>query len=398
MKSPASRLLSMTCLLASTLFALASSDPKFRAVEIDAKIGIGYGIAVADVNGDQRPDILLADRDQIVWYQNPSWQKHQITGKLTDHDHVCIAAADLDSDGKAEIAVGAGWNPSDTLNSGALFYLVAPADRMRPWEPVRLPHEPVIHRIRWATDWQGRPSLVSLPLHGRGNNPGTGDGDGVKIHRYLFPADPRSDWEMQLVDDSLHKTHNFDVVQWDDDTAHELLLGGKEGLFLSNWSQAAGRLVLTSLGTNDIGGVGEVRAGRLANNKPFVATIEPMHGHTLALYTSPKTGESLWHRRVLDESLLDGHALGCGDLLGIGRDQIVVGWRAMNRPPPARVGVKMFVPLDTEGRDWTSHLIDDNTMACEDLQLADFDGDGHLDIVAAGRSTHNLKIYFNESR
>ena len=42
-------------------------------------------------------------------------------------------------------------------------------------------------------------------------------------------------------------------------------------------------------------------------------------------------------------------------------------------------------------------LIDDNTMACEDLTIADLNGDGKLDIVAAGRATKNLKIYFNES-
>jgi hypothetical protein len=69
----------------------------------------------------------------------------------------------------------------------------------------------------------------------------------------------------------------------------------------------------------------------------------------------------------------------------------------MNRPPPTRVGVKMFIPSDSNGRVAPA-LIDDNTMACEDLQLADLNGDGKLDIVAAGRATHNLKIYFNESR
>jgi len=37
-------------------------------------------------------------------------------------------------------------------------------------------------------------------------------------------------------------------------------------------------------------------------------------------------------------------------------------------------------------------------MACEDLQVADLNGDGRPDIVAAGRATRNLKIYFNESR
>jgi hypothetical protein len=42
-------------------------------------------------------------------------------------------------------------------------------------------------------------------------------------------------------------------------------------------------------------------------------------------------------------------------------------------------------------------LIDPDGMACEDLQLADFNGDGKLDIVASGRATKNLKIFLNET-
>jgi len=82
-------------------------------------------------------------------------------------------------------------------------------------------------------------------------------------------------------------------------------------------------------------------------------------------------------------------------LLGIGSDQIVVGWRAMNRPG-MKVGIKLFSPRDPEGKAWRQTLIDDNTMACEDLALADLNGDGKLDIVAAGRATKNVKVYFNE--
>ena len=41
------------------------------------------------------------------------------------------------------------------------------------------------------------------------------------------------------------------------------------------------------------------------------------------------------------------------------------------------------------------NLFDENTMACEDLVLADLDGDGKLDIIAAGRATKNVKIYWN---
>jgi hypothetical protein len=36
-------------------------------------------------------------------------------------------------------------------------------------------------------------------------------------------------------------------------------------------------------------------------------------------------------------------------------------------------------------------------MATEDLQVMDMNGDGKPDIVAAGRATKNLKIYWNSS-
>src|SRR5215831_11946316 len=154
------------------LHASEPAFPHFRAIEIDSHIEIGYAVTVADVDGDGKPDILLVDKKQIVWYRNPDWDKHVIAENLTVLDDVCIAARDLDGDGKAEIAVGAGWNPGDTLNSGAVFYLVPPADRTQKWEPVELHHEPTVHRMRWMHTRAGGYDLVVVPLHGRGNKNG----------------------------------------------------------------------------------------------------------------------------------------------------------------------------------------------------------------------------------
>ena len=52
---------------------------------------------------------------------------------------------------------------------------------------------------------------------------------------------------------------------------------------------------------------------------------------------------------------------------------------------------------DADGMQWQSHWIDDNGMACEDIQVMDMNGDGKPDIVASGRATQNLKIYWNTS-
>ncbi|MBN8249132.1 MAG: VCBS repeat-containing protein [Verrucomicrobia bacterium] len=390
------KLLLLPALAASLLAARAADlpEPRFRAVNVDTNIAIGYGLAIADVDGDRKPDILLADKTQIVWYRNPGWEKFVMADKLTDLDHVCIAAADVDGDGKAEVAVGAGWNPGDTVNSGALFYLIPPADRTQRWEPVALPHEPTVHRILWVPDWQGRMTLISVPLHGRGNNAGKGEGAGVKIQRYRPPANPRDPWEVTTLDESLHKTHNFDPVEWDDDPARELLVGAKEGVFVSNWSRDTQRNELVRIAGDAGGGAGEVRMGRLGSDR-FVASIEPMHGNALVLHRpAPAGGTNLWTRTVLDESLVDGHALVTGDFLGLGRDQIVVGWRAMNRPG-VPVGVRLYIPTDAAGSGWRPVLLDDNGMACEDLKAADLDGDGRLDLIAAGRGTRNVKVYWN---
>ena len=367
--------------------------PTFKHLDIDVKIEIGYGLAVADVNGDQKVDVLLVDKNQVVWYEAPSWKKHVITEKLTQLDHVCIAARDLDGDGKAEIAVGAGWNPSDTLNSGAVFYLRPPQDRTGLWEPIELPHEPTVHRMRWVKNGTGKYDLIVVPLHGRGNK--AGQGQGVKVLAYHMPNDPKQPWTTATVDQAQHMTHNFNPVQWDDDAAEEMLLAGKEGIFLLDASGAGWKKSeLVNSQVSGFQGAGEVRNGRLPNKAPFIATIEPMHGTQAVVYARPEGGAELWKRNVLDSSLNDGHAVACGDILGNGSDQIVVGWRG--KAANGKVGLKLFVPLDPAGAKWETTVIDDNQMACEDLLLADLNGDGKLDIVAAGRATKNVKIYLNE--
>ena len=51
--------------------AVTEGFVRFRAQEIDRSLKVGYCVLVVDINGDSKPDIVVADTDRVVWYENP---------------------------------------------------------------------------------------------------------------------------------------------------------------------------------------------------------------------------------------------------------------------------------------------------------------------------------------
>jgi hypothetical protein len=377
-------------------FILAAESP-FKAQTIDPQIAIGYGLAVGDVDGDGDQDILLADKRDFIWYENPSWKKHLFhTFHKGDkrnqlRDNVCIAARDIDGDGKVEIAVGGNWNPGNTDSeeqSGSIHYLGS----LGKVKPVQLPHDPTTHRMRWVDTGGKKYALVVLPLHGRGNR--GGEGKAVNVTAYFPPSNPSKggSWKTSIINNELHKTHNFDSVV--NGSSDYIVIGGAEGaraVWLAEGKWQSGDLALPDMN----GGAGEIRIGKgdPALQSRTYACIEPIHGNTVAVYEveGSKGGKAGWKRTVLDDSLNQGHALEYADVLGTGRLQVIAGWRNPNKE--GKVGIKLYSP--GEKGTWDTHLLDDK-IACEDLKVADLDKDGKLDIIACGRSTRNVVIYWNK--
>lgn len=371
-------LVGLTCLT-----SLAEEVPSFVEQVVDANVKIGYGIALEDVDGDGKADIILADKKQFVWYRNPKWERFVIAENLTEKDNVCLAARDIDGDGCAEIAVGAEWNPGDTVNSGAVFYLIPPKDRTQKWTSVRLHHEPVVHRMRWVKESADKHVLVVAPLHGRGNK--SGMGVGARLLAYTMPADPNEKWMTTVLDDTMHVTHNFDRGQWigNDETPEEILYLGKEGAKLIQFSDGGWK----SEAIDKIEGGGEIRGVKRADgSQHLIATIQPFHGDRLVIKNVAKQVST-----TVDAELNQGHAIAVGEFVSGNNDpEVIYGWRGKNAEGVFGVRMAYF-----DGKAWNRHWIDQNGMACEDLRVADLDGDGRDDIVASGRSTHNLKIYWN---
>jgi hypothetical protein len=355
----------------------SNAQPAFESQTLDSSISIGYGLAIGDVDGDNKPDILLADKKQFVWYRNGDWRKFILAENLTQSDNVCIAARDIDGDGKVEIAVGAQWNPgetTDTLTSGSVHFLQRPSDPTQIWSAKTLHHEPTVHRMKWVEVAPRDFRLIVVPLHGLGNKNGVGQG--VRMLAYQ-PDKAGMQSRYELVDQSMHLTHNFDIIR---DGDHEnIVIAGKEGLKTFGYSGKEWELISWDAKSYSFG---EVRHS--SASPKVVAAIEPMHGNKVTVYDNGT-------RTVLDSTFNQGHALAFADLLGQRTDQIIAGWREPDKN--GKTGIKIF-SLKKHETFW----LDENGIACEDLAVADLNGDNKPDVVAAGRATKNLKVYWNKRK
>ncbi len=388
---------------AATRLLADHPPPRFETQTI-AEIGKGYGLSIGDVDGDGRPDILHADVWDFFWYRNGDWSRHLLCSRLDGQGAMSIAARDVTGDGRAEIAVCTRGPES------AVYFLKRPDDVTQPWTPVRLPSEPEQHRIQWARDHQGVDHVIAVPNLGVRNHlrlRGLERDDFVRIFAYPFTAAPGPDYQGRLLLHSMRDMHSLAVVPAKPGGPERLLFIGMEGVEFMNddpffpWTARGPRLLpgMTPPNQRPDGswhaGLGEIAEGR-AGGRRYLATIERKHGTQVVIYPADEQGEFGKERRVLDDTLVNGHALHCGDLLGIGRDQILTGWWGTDNAA-GDYGIRLYVPGDALANEWKVHDIDSGTMACQSLQIADLDGDGRLDLVAAGWTTNNLVIYWNRT-
>src|SRR5437764_15274252 len=95
---------SLSVLLLTAYGLLPTAYSQERRV-IDADFPGAYQVEVADVNGDKKPDIIAVGGGTCAWYENPAWTKRIVSGPQQTPGIISSATADLDGDGKAEIAI-----------------------------------------------------------------------------------------------------------------------------------------------------------------------------------------------------------------------------------------------------------------------------------------------------
>ncbi len=391
--------------LAAILLVISSAAsaqvPAFKTEEIDASLTIGYGVLLVDLSGDKQPDIVVADKERVIWFENPTWKMRVITEGKTAPDNVCIDAHDIDGDGHLDLALGAGWKPGDTKEPSTLQWLRRGKTLDEPWEmfPIRY-DEPTLHRMRFADlDGSGKKVLITVPLMGRGSTKEKNWAEmGVKIQLHRIPDDPtKPQWTAETINESLHVPHNFQFLRYGGD---DLLVASYEGITHLSREVAHAPWTVIRLfegdqsNPNGSRGASEIKSGTVDGRKfPLVATVEPWHGHQVAAYLRGDAATE-WTRHVIDDQLRWGHAIWCADLDGDGTDEIIVGVRDP-LPGKAQNGVRVYRATDDAGTKWDKSELDPGGVAVEDLAVADLNGNGKPDIVAVGRQTKNVRIYWN---
>lgn len=381
------------CLL-SSVAPLSAAPPKFTPVELETNFCqiACYAVTTADVDGDGKLDIVAVTENKVLWYQAPDWKRHVVIEDQTERDNVCIAPFDIDDDGKIDFALGAGWT-----KNGSIHWLKRGATLDEKWSVHPIGREGWTHRMRFANVLnKARPQLVVSPLNAT-------EAKGVRLTAFEIPSNPESNpWPRVVLDDTLNRMHNHWHVDFKQEGHFVTLAASQEGVHLirqnENQTFTRRRVAAGATGAKpESSGTGEVKVGKLKNGQPFMATIEPMHGQTVAVYTAPPNlpEGTLADRLVIDDTYNQGHALWVADLDGDGDDEIVAGFREPGSGAMKGPGLYIYESQDAEGKQWTKSVLDDGGIAVEDVVCADLNGDGRIDIVAGGRATKNLKLYLN---
>lgn len=358
--------------------------PLVRFAEHTVATGLkgGYQVVAVDVNHDGKTDLiaLASGMSELVWYENPGWERHVIADHLSGM--INLAAWDMDGDGIPEIVLASGFAMNANESAGVVSVLHHNGDPRLMWSIREIDRLPTSHRLRWADiDGSGHKVVISQPLT---NAAATTPQD--RLHTPTVMYRPGA-WKREMISNREEGVvHGIYIGDWDGDGRDEILSAGFSGIHLYKLGRN-GVWNRTEIAKGDPApwpkcGSSDVAVGHVGKRR-FVAAIEPWHGNQVAIY---REAGGVWQRHVIDDGIADGHTIWTADFNGDGRDEVVAGYRGK--------GVNVYYAQDGDGAQW-SKMVLDSDMPAAACAIADLNGDGRPDIACIGSATANLKWYEN---
>ncbi len=371
--------------LLAGLFAIRLISPYAMHFEkhtiADNLIG-GYQVIACDVNGDGKQDLiaLASGMSDLVWFENPTWERHVIATNLPRM--INIACWDRDAHTIPTLAVAYEFSMYPEKSLGVVSLLKANGDPRQPWKMTEIDRLPTSHRLRWANiDRTKSKVLINAPLANADAH--APDYRGHVPLVYYRPGE----WKRRLIGDAEEGiVHGIFVTDWDHNGREAILIGSFLGIHLYRFGQD-GTWSRTAIAQGNPepwpnSGTSDISVGRLGKER-FLAAIEPWHGNAVVVY---RGGASSWRREMVDDRLLDAHTIETADLNHDGQDEIVVGFRG------EPYGVYIY---GWNGTKWKRQVLERGGVSAAGCAVSDLEGNERPDIVCIGSATHNLVLYRN---
>jgi len=365
-------------LLSLMITTVVVAQPRFAVHELATDLNGGYQVVPLDVNRDGRMDLvaLASGIPDLVWFENPEWERHVIVTGMTQM--INLAACSEDAEGYPVIVLAHRFSNVAARSVGEVVVLERAGDVREPWKVRKIDELPTSHRLRCADiDGSGREVVINAPLIGT---------DAVRPdyrdHVPLVYYRP-GEWKRELIGEQNEGVvHGVYIFHWNGDGHDDVLTASFVGIHVYSLG-ADGKWARAEITKGDPApwpesGSSDIAVGHLGEAR-FIASIEPWHGNILAVYRGGA-------REVIDESLVDGHTVVTADLDDDGNDEIVAGYRGGDRTPH----IYRF-----DGNTWQRTALDDGGMGAAACAAADLNADDRIDIVCIGSATRNLKWYEN---
>ena len=322
--------------------------------------------AVGDLNGDGRPDLLVASADEggVFWYEAPTWTKHRIgDGSFTTD----MAAGDIDGDGFVDVVVPAGGR----LYVPLYWYRNPMADGRSPAEPWErhIIGTPKGHHDVLLADLDGDGRLEVVTRGQSSFNAMAGD----EITLYRLGAD--GDWAMRTI--PCPHGEGLDAADLNGNGRLDLIVNGRwyenpGDLFGADWPEH-------TFSTRWTHPDAKVAAGDLdGDGRPEIVMVpSELAGqrYRISWFKAPADPTAEWTEHIIaDDVECVLHSLALADMDGGGDLDIVTAMMHQGRPPQ-----EVVIYHNRGGAaGWDKQVV--ATGGSHDLVVADITGDGMPDI------------------